>query len=255
MKTTDAKRTSLSKQPRWSLWLVAAAFIFALCPLASATGIADRLEVGFGSIEWDEFGLLLWHAIVAPIVAAVLCIGVSALAGHSFARLKAPAAKVTLFAVAALGLFVPMFMCCIPLFDRVLAARAHREPIVFIVLRATLNLPIAILVLTEFFRGIPAEVEDAAMLDGLGRVQILLRIILPLSAPALAATGILVFVGCSSEVLWLVALPARTVGHSAAVPGTTVYTSLSLMMPALAVLVMIFQRRLARNLTTGPAAD
>jgi multiple sugar transport system permease protein len=63
-----------------------------------------------------------------------------------------------------------------------------------IIAGSAFSLPFSVWLLTGFFRGIPVEIEEAARVDGYGRLPILLRIILPLSAPGLVATALYAFI-------------------------------------------------------------
>jgi ABC-type glycerol-3-phosphate transport system permease component len=61
------------------------------------------------------------------------------------------------------------------------------------------NLPLSILMMRSFFRQFPKEIEDAAMIDGASRAQFLIRILLPLSVPALGTLAIFVFMHAWNE--------------------------------------------------------
>ena len=100
----------------------------------------------------------------------------------------------------ALLLFPPIIFF-FPLYELVRATHTANNPVALVLPYVTFNLPFAVLVLTSFFRHVPADVEEAAKLDGLSRLQILFRIILPLAAPALATTGILIFIAAWNEFL------------------------------------------------------
>src|SRR5581483_10257586 len=76
----------------------------------------------------------------------------------------------------------------------------------------TFAMPLAVWLLTGFFRQLPADLEEAALVDGASRWQILRRVILPLAAPGLATTAILTFLYCWNEFLFALTFtlgPAR----------------------------------------------
>jgi multiple sugar transport system permease protein len=144
------------------------------------------------------------------------------------------------------------------------ATHTANHPIALIIPYAALNLPFTILVLSSFFRGISSEIEDAAKVDGFSRLQILLKIILPLSAPALATTGILIFIFCWNEFLLALTFmtrdSARTVtagiaslsgGTPYELPWGAISASVVLSTLPLVLLVMVFQRRIIQGLTAG----
>src|SRR5258708_11464173 len=144
------------------------------------------------------------------------------------------------------------------------ATHTANHPVALIIPYAALNLPFTILVLSAYFRGISTEIEDAAKVDGFSRLQILFKIILPLSAPALATTGILVFIFCWNEFLFALTFMTRDTARTvtagiASLSGGTPYElpssalSASVFLPTLPpfALVMIFQRRIVQGLTAG----
>jgi multiple sugar transport system permease protein len=68
-----------------------------------------------------------------------------------------------------------------------------------IVIYAAFQLAFAVWMLASYFTTIPAELEEAAWIDGAGRIQAMWRIFMPLAVPAVAVTGIVTFVGCWNE--------------------------------------------------------
>ena len=75
-----------------------------------------------------------------------------------------------------------------------------------ILVHSVLTLPFTVLILSVFFRRIPTETEDAAIVDGCNRLQLFLRIVLPLSLPSLAATGLFAFMLSYAEFLFALVL-------------------------------------------------
>lgn len=152
----------------------------------------------------------------------------------------------------------------VPLYEMVSTWGLMNNWLALIIPYSALNLPFAIWVMSSFFRQIPQALEDAAKVDGLSRLGILVRIILPLSAPALATTAILVFIFCWNE--FLLALTFMTRDASRTVPvgiamlsgasqyeipwdqisAATVLTTLPLV-----TFVVLFQRRIVEGLTAG----
>src|SRR5215218_11170531 len=126
----------------------------------------------------------------------------------------------------------------------------------------TFAMPLAVWLLTGFFRQLPAGLEEAALVDGATRWQILLRVILPLAAPGLAATAILTFLYCWNEFLFALSFtlgPERqTVPVAIAlfrgryqVPWGQILAAAMVASAPVAALVLAFQRRIVQGLTTG----
>jgi ABC-type glycerol-3-phosphate transport system permease component len=123
-------------------------------------------------------------------------------------------------------------------------------------------MPLAVWLLVGFFRQLPAELEEAAMVDGATRLQTLRQIVLPIAAPGLAATAILTFLYSWNEFLFALSFtlgPERqTVPVAIAlfrgryqVPwGQILAGSIVATLPV-AVVVLAFQRRIVQGLTAG----
>ncbi|HYR57323.1 MAG TPA: carbohydrate ABC transporter permease [Chthoniobacteraceae bacterium] len=213
--------------------------------------------------ERKPFARYLWNSFVISSAATLVCLAVSALAAYSFARLRVRGAKWIRLVLVAIAFFPPIIFF-FPLYEMVRATHTANTPLALIIPYATFNLPFAILVLSAFFRTISSEIEDAAKVDGFSPIQILLKIILPLSAPALATTGILVFIFCWNEFLlaltFMTCDTARTVtagiaslsgGTPYELPWGAISASVVLSTLPLVALVMIFQRRIVQGLTAG----
>jgi multiple sugar transport system permease protein len=130
-----------------------------------------------------------------------------------------------------------------------------------ILAHATLNLPLALWMMTVFVREVPAELEEAARLDGCSTPALILRIIVPLVRPGLAATGILAFIFSWNEFAVALNLTERA---TATVPVAIAkfaqefdikYTDMAASavlsaLPAI-VLLLLAQRHIVRGLTAG----
>jgi multiple sugar transport system permease protein len=131
-----------------------------------------------------------------------------------------------------------------------------------IITYTSFSLPLSIWVLTSFFRSIPDELYLAARVDGCSPLQAFLRVLLPLAAPGIFTTGVLVFIYSWNEFLYALTFTAteasRTVPVAIAlfpglheVPwGDIAAASVVVTLP-LVVLVLVFQRRIVEGLTAG----
>jgi multiple sugar transport system permease protein len=209
------------------------------------------------------FGRYLLNSFVVSASATALCLLVGALAGYAVARLHVRGGRFLLAALVLVALFPPIVFF-FPLYELVRLTGTANNPLALILPYAAFNLPFAVLVLTSFFRGVPLDVEEAAKIDGLGRLQILTRVIAPLAAPALATTGILVFIACWNEFLLALTFmtrdSAKTVTAGVAslggtgtydIPWGPVAASVVVSTAPLILLVLAFQRRIIQGLTAG----
>lgn len=209
------------------------------------------------------FGRYLFNSFFVSGVSTVLCIGLSALAAYSFSRLRLRGSRLMLGALVVISFFPPIIFF-FPLYEMIRAAGLTNHPLALILPYTTLNLPFSIIVLSTFFRGIPLDIEEAAKVDGFSRLQILHRIVLPLAAPALATTAILVFIFAWNEFLFALSFMTndrmKTVTAGiASLSGTTMHelpwgpisAAVVISTLPLILLVLIFQRRIIQGLTAG----
>jgi multiple sugar transport system permease protein len=138
----------------------------------------------------------------SALVALLQTVGVlvlSSLAGYGFARCEFPGRK-PLFAIVMFGLAVPAQAVFIPL-HRLFSQWDLQNTIAGLTLPG-LAAPFGVYLMTQYFKAIPAELEEAALLDNTSRFKTFLRIILPLSLPAQATLGIFTFLGSWNDFLW-----------------------------------------------------
>jgi multiple sugar transport system permease protein len=211
------------------------------------------------------FARYLLNSFVISSASTLLCVGLSALAAYAVSRLRIRGSRVMLAALVTISLFPPIIFF-FPLYEMMRAAGLLNHPLALIIPYTTFNLPFSIIVLATFFRGVPRDIEDAAKVDGLGRLQILWRIILPLSAPALATTAILVFIFAWNEFLFALTFMTndqmKTVTAGIATlsgatehetPWGPIAAAVVVSTTPLILLVVIFQRRIVQGLTAGAA--
>ena len=124
---------------------------------------------------------------------------VCSLAAYAFARLdfyfKRP-----LYILVLIGLMVPFEATFLPVYLLFSNLKLHNTLIALIL--PGIASSFAVFLLTQFFRGIPLELEEAAMMDGAGRFRIFLTIIIPLSTPVITALAIFTFLGNWNSYLW-----------------------------------------------------
>ncbi|MEQ8965664.1 MAG: carbohydrate ABC transporter permease [Azospirillaceae bacterium] len=135
--------------------------------------------------------------VAGGMTAAVLAL--SATAGYAFARLRFPG-KTVLFAVVVGGLMIPEQAVFIPLYTMFADWQIHNTYPALIIPR--LAVPIGVILMTQFFKGIPHEIEEAALIDGASRFTIFRKIMLPLALPAVTTLAILTFLYAWNDYLW-----------------------------------------------------
>ncbi|RPJ50348.1 MAG: carbohydrate ABC transporter permease [Chloroflexi bacterium] len=214
-----------------------------------------------GQQPLSEIPMGLQNSVVIATISTVFILIFGSLAGYAFARIRFPGRKVIFIALLCLRM-LPGIVLVVPLFLVATQTRTFDTKFFMILVYTAFNLPLAIWLLTIFFQEIPAELEDAALVDGCDRWTALFRIYIPLSRPALATVAILSFMSCWNEFLFAVILTnsvaAKTTPVTLASMQAAFQTRWAIMtagavlvsVPAI-ILVIIAQQHIVKGLTMG----
>ena len=144
---------------------------------------------------WKWLGNSVFVSTTHTLAQLTVC----SLAAYAFARLdfyfKRP-----LYLLVLIGLMVPFEATFLPVYLLFSNLKLHNTLIALIL--PGIASSFAVFLLTQFFRGIPLELEEAAMMDGAGRFRIFLIVIIPLSTPVITALAIFTFLGNWNSYLW-----------------------------------------------------
>lgn len=151
--------------------------------------------------RWGDFFVGLTNSLIITVGATVLAVVTSAMAGYAYSRFRHPALAGSAFFLIFVRL-VPPIVVTLPLFPAVNYLRLNDTHILLIVLYATFFISLGTLVMRTFIDQIPRELDDAAHIDGATRLQILRRIIFPLSAQGMVAVAVFVVVYAWNEFLF-----------------------------------------------------
>ena len=152
---------------------------------------------------WVETRFPLWlrNSVVTAVLVTVVTTVVSCLSGYAVARLRFPGRETVASLILILYL-VPPALLFIPLY-RVLTELGVTNSLFSLVLSyPTFTVPFCTWLLIGFFKALPAELEEAALVDGAGRLQALRRVLLPLAAPGIVASAIFAFTLSWNEFLY-----------------------------------------------------
>jgi len=141
----------------------------------------------------DLFWRQLGNSTLITVATTVAVVVVSAMAAFVFARFTFRGREV-LFTLFAVGLMFPFAVAILPLFVLLRNLDLLNNPLGVILPQVAFGLPTTIIILRGFFREIPAEVEEAATLDGCSPFGFFWRILLPMARPALATVSVLAVV-------------------------------------------------------------
>ncbi|MET0419074.1 MAG: carbohydrate ABC transporter permease [Actinoplanes sp.] len=150
----------------------------------------NYLEALSSPVFWRQAA----NSLVIAAVTTVLVVVVAAMAAFIFARYAFPGRE-ALFVLFAVGLMFPFAVAILPLFVLLREINLLDNPLGVILPQVAFGLPITIVILRSFFRGIPPEIEESAVLDGCGPMRFFWRILLPMSRPALGTVSVLAVVG------------------------------------------------------------
>jgi multiple sugar transport system permease protein len=154
-----------------------------------------------GGVEvWRQFRLALLNSVITSVAATVLCVAVSALGAYAFTRMRFPGRDV-LFGLVVATLAVPAYAVLIPLYQIMIKMHLVDTYVGVALIYVSAYLPLSLWLLRSVFEALPLALEEAAQLDGAGRLYILFKIVLPLAGPGLTAAAILTFLGAWGQYL------------------------------------------------------
>jgi multiple sugar transport system permease protein len=267
-------------KPPWWLWVaVFAIVLFCLAPFYWLINVS--LKTGpdlsgsavfpphptlnnYKSIfQNDDFVHALGNSAIVSLTTTALALIVGSFCAYALARLKFPAKFLLLGLVLSITTFPPIAIAT-PIFKLWTDIGFFNTLYGLIIPYLTFALPLAIYILVSFFKEIPKDLEEAALVDGATRFTAFRKVVIPLAAPGLATAGILTFIAAWNEFLFAVTLTstpkARTVPAAIAFftgstefeepLGTIAAASVVISIP-LIFLVLFFQKRIVAGLTAG----
>jgi ABC-type glycerol-3-phosphate transport system permease component len=226
--------------------------------LIPATLVLDHYLALFAE---RDFLVPIRNSLIVAGSTTVFCVTVGGLCAYALARLRFRGKAPILGLILAVSVF-PQIAVISPLYLVLRELRLINTYPGLILPYLTFAMPLTVWLLVGFFRQLPAELEEAAMVDGASRLRALREIILPLAVPGLATTAILTFVYSWNEFLFALSFtlgPERqTVPVAIAlfrgqyqVPWGQILAAAIVATTPVALLVLLFQRRIVQGLTAG----
>ncbi|YBV94331.1 carbohydrate ABC transporter permease (plasmid) [Phyllobacteriaceae bacterium JZ32] len=214
-----------------------------------------------GGVEvWAQFRAALFNSIVTSVAATALCVAISALGAYAFTRLEFPGRRILFGAVVA-TLAIPAYAVLIPLYRIMIGLHMVDTYVGVSLIYVSAYLPLSLWLLRSVFEQLPTALEEAAQLDGAGRLYIFFHIVLPLVGPGLTAAAILTFLGAWGQYLVpLIFSPQATKSLTVLIPEfvgknfidyglITASGSIAIVIPALVVIFL--NRYLVSGLLAG----
>jgi multiple sugar transport system permease protein len=210
-----------------------------------------------------DFTSALRNSVIVTSITTILALVVGSFAAYALARLRFPRKFLLLAVILSISTFPPIAIAA-PIFKLWTEIGFYDTYIGLILPYLTFALPLAIYILTSFFKEIPKELEEAALVDGATYFQAFRKVVLPLAAPGLVTAGLLTAFFVWNEFLLAQTLTsspnAFTVPVSVAnftgsqkfeIPlGTISAASVVITIP-LVLAVVIFQKRIVAGMTAG----
>jgi multiple sugar transport system permease protein len=207
------------------------------------------------------FAISLLNSIKIASTVTVVCLLIGSLAAYALVRVPFRHNRTIQIGILATRM-IPEVSLVVPLFIIASSLQLINKPIVLIIAYMSFALPFAVWMMAAFFQSVPVELEDAARIDGCSRLEIIFRIVLPISVPGLISTAMFVFLLAWDEFFYALiftsTLAAKTapvaiaefVGRYAVnITGMMAGGILAALPPVL--LALIFQRYIVSGLTAG----
>jgi multiple sugar transport system permease protein len=277
-----ARRRKAPKPARtpWWLWVaVAAIVVFCLLPFYWLVNISLKTGADLSSadlippnpsldnytsiFENSSFTRALGNSAIVSLTTTAIGVIVGSFAAYALARLKMNFKFLLLAIVLSITTF-PQIAIAAPLFRLWTDIGLYNTLIGLVIPYLTFALPLSIYILVSFFKEIPKDLEEAALVDGATNFQAFRKIVVPLAAPGLATTAILTFITAWNEFLLALTLTSSVTARTSPVAisqftgssqfevplGTQSAASVVIAIP-LILLVLLFQKRIVAGLTAG----
>lgn len=208
-----------------------------------------------------RFGVYFKNSVIISLADVTGMVIISSLAGYAFARMQFPGQKLLLYGLL-IGLTIPVAAIIIPLYLTMRDFRLLNTYGSVIVADIALAAPIFVFIMRAFFRDLPAELDDAARIDGANELQIFWQIMLPLARPGLLTVALLEFLWSWNDLflplVFLVSDELRTLpvgmlffqGRFTIDYGLMSAGVLIISLPV-TILFLIFQRDFVKGLASG----
>ena len=247
-------------------WMIASS----LRPLEEILMNPANLGLDFRKIDLSAYYNVLFdhgfvryilNSLYVSIITVALSVALATVGGYAVTRLRFRGQSVMSYSILIIYMF-PAIVLVIPLYV-IFSHMGLRDSVnVLILVYLAQTLPVALYMLRSYFKTLPLEMENAGLIDGCTRFGVIWRIIIPLSAPALASVGLYTFMIAWNEFLFafmFLDTPDKfTLSRGVVQLAGSVHLSKQLVMAAsvlvtlpILFLFLFFERYLVRGMTSG----
>ena len=243
------------------LWMIATSLtsekaMFTEGPTLAGSTLENYVRL-FRTVGFHEN---LLHSLIIASGTVVVGLTLSVTAAYAFSRFRFIGQRFLLLQFLLINMF-PIILLILPLFVLMRKLGLLDTHVGLIIANATIAIPFSVWMMTSYMNGIPKSLDEAAMTDGCTRLGALWRVVLPLCAPGIVATGIYIFITSWNEYLYALTLGGRHVrpitvaiqtliGEYQVEWGLLTAGGIVGAMPA-TILFLIVQRQLIGGLTQG----
>lgn len=217
--------------------------------------------------HFQNFGVNIINSLLVAIPTALIAVILSVMGAYATARLKFKGREMMLNGVLIVYLF-PAVLLIIPLFA-MLSQISQRMGFnvqdnlgVLVLTYLAQTLPVALYMLTNYFRTIPDEIEQAALIDGCSRFEVIWRVTIPLAIPAIITIGIYTFMIAWNEFLYAfiflndrnaftIPIKINTIFNDPSPRPNVVMAASTIMTIPIIILFLAFEKYLEQGLTAG----
>lgn len=221
------------------------------------------------ALQQRPVGTYLFNSFVVASGTAIIDVILGAMAGYALSRLRFPH-KLPVLLIILFAALLPFISRLIPLYRLAIQLQGTPFGAVFglnqylglILPYAAFQMPFAVWIFQAYFKELPDSLEEAGLMDGLSRVGVLFRIILPVSMPAMATAAIIVFIYAWNEFLFALTFMTqdskRTITVGIALfggqfnsPWGIITAAVFMSLIPLLLFMLVFQKRIVEGLTAG----
>lgn len=262
--------------PRYLVCIIVALFVLTPILVAIVGGFKTSGELTTSPFSlparwhWENYGNILvqsdfWQAVVNSVITMLgtvsLLLLIACPTAFVFARMPFRGREV-IFNIMLFGLLFPLTMAILPLYITLRNLQLIDNLLGLILPQAAFGIPTTILILRNFFRAIPHELEEATYIDGGTQIDFFWRILLPLARPSLAAVGMLTMVASwnnfllpllvlNSSRLWTLPLGIMQFQTEHGNDWASIMAFVSITMIPAIIFYLFAERYLIAGLTTG----
>jgi N-acetylglucosamine transport system permease protein len=247
------------------VWMVVSAFKSDPEILSSPWTLPAALQFDNFARAWTEarIGRYIWNTVVVIFFGVTGTLLVSSMAAYALSRFQWPGNRLCYY-LFVIGLMFPTFLALVPLYFVVDDLGLLGTKLGLILVYIAYSLPFSIFFMHGFFKNLPSDLAEAAVIDGAGPYRVFFQVMLPLARPGIIAMAIFNFLGQWNQYLLpLVLNPSQdnyviaqglqnlSLNQGYRSDWSALFAGLTITMVPMLVVYIVFQRRLEGGLTAG----